>query len=110
MQFLTITFAFLTLLTAGLAQTTAPVNTTREFAVRTCLKSGQPGKQRFDNLWLYSYHTGAGLGDATFDAQRTSDAAKGFLSTTNVTSASGMKFYNLAFDLGNSFAWEMSEC
>ncbi|EME78756.1 uncharacterized protein MYCFIDRAFT_89396 [Pseudocercospora fijiensis CIRAD86] len=86
---------------AGLA--TAALNTTREYQLKTCLKSGQSGKSRYDNLWLSSYHTGAGLNDVVFDETRAA-ASKGFLNATNVTSGD-RTYYNQLFDLGTTFAW-----
>lgn len=54
------------------------------------------------DLWLSSYHTGAGLNDVVFSAGSpgTVGVVKGFFDETNNTSS-----YNLLFDLGNDFAW-----
>ena len=71
-------------------------NTTQEYNLRTCLKPGQDDKSRFDNLWLVAYHTGAGLNDATFNADRERYAIKGFLNETSQE-----------FDLGNDFPYSL---
>ncbi len=34
------------------------------YRLKTDLKPGQPGKERFSDLYLEAYHTGAGLDDA----------------------------------------------
>ncbi|RMX88652.1 hypothetical protein D0869_01466 [Hortaea werneckii] len=88
-----IVFAFSTMIVAGLAQVFT--NQSQEYNLQTCLKPGQAGKERFEGLWLVSYHTGAGLGDATFIEERTAAAAKGFWSRS------------MAFNLGNAFPWQM---
>jgi len=72
------------------------LNTSREFHLHTQLKPGQDGKARFDNLWLYAYHTGAGMNDAMLSANK-SYAIPGFLNGTN-----------LEFDLGTQgIPWSM---
>lgn len=78
-------------------------NTTREYNLKTCLKPGQPDKSRFDNLWLYAYHTGAGLNDAVLDPNRTEYAIKGFL---NASLGSGSGDQQI-FDLGNPFPYAL---
>lgn len=54
------------------------------------------GYSRFDNLYVESYHTGAGLSDATL-SNSTEYAAKGFLNGTE-----------WQFDLGNEFPWGLT--
>lgn len=81
-------------------------NTTREYNLRTCLKPDQPSyKDRFDNLWLYGYHTGAGLDDATFSDTKTEYAAKGYLS--RVMNTTVMENNYQAFNLGSAFPYQM---
>ena len=46
-------------------------NTTQEYRLKTDLKPGQIGKQRFANQYIQAYHTGAGLDDATFTVHPT---------------------------------------
>lgn len=104
MDLLAILLAFTTLLATAFAQTA--VNTSQEYNLRTCLKPGQPHKARFDNLWMYAYHTGAGMNDVTFAADLTNVSAKGYLSPVNLTS-SGNNFQE--FNLGNDFPWTMGE-
>ena len=48
----------------ALCQSPLFTNTSQEYHLKTKLKPGQAGKQRFDGLYLESYHTGAGLDDA----------------------------------------------
>ncbi len=52
MQLLPALFAFSALVAAAVCQS---VNTSQEYNLKTCLKPNQPGKQRFDNLYLYAY-------------------------------------------------------
>ena len=56
---------------------------------------------------MVSYHTGAGLGDATFIEERTAAAAKGFLEQVNGTTIENNNYQ--AFNLGNAFPWQMSK-
>ena len=80
-------------------------NTTREYHLKTALKPGQPGKERYNNLWLEAYHTGAGENDAVMVKDQAA-AIKGFLNGTNGKEA-GVTYQNQVFDLGNSFPWTM---
>ncbi|QIW98938.1 hypothetical protein AMS68_004456 [Peltaster fructicola] len=77
-------------------------NNSREFYIRTELKVKDPAKARFDDLWLYSYHTGAGLSDVTFAKNKTQYAAKGWINYTTPDNG------QLTFALGSSFPWTMS--
>jgi len=104
MQFIVTFLSLITLLSTALAAQ----NTSREYHLRTCLKPHQPGKERFENLWLQAYHTGAGENDATFTSNHSAVLAAGYLSATNLTSATGQKFYQQAIDLGTTFPWQMS--
>ncbi|KAF2723839.1 hypothetical protein K431DRAFT_282532 [Polychaeton citri CBS 116435] len=92
---------------ATLESRAAPtLNTSRSYLLHTSLKPHQPKKSRFNDLYLYSYHTGAGLGDAVLTPNSTV-ASKGFLNGTNITSPTGKKFYNQEFDLGGDFPWAL---
>jgi hypothetical protein len=96
---------FFALISLVLAQTKSTgLNTTKEYQLQTCLKPGQNDKSQYNNLWLSSYHTGAGLNDVVFHKVQ-SGASKAFLNATNVTSSSGTQYYNQLFDLGNDFPW-----
>jgi len=53
--------------------------------------------------YVTSYHTGAGLGDATF-VRNASTAAAGFLNATNTSAAEGPNYVQ-EFDLGTQFPW-----
>lgn len=61
-----------------------------------------PDTYQNSDLWLASYHTGAGLNDVVFSAGQPGieGIQKGFFNATNVTGSD-----NLLFDLGNDFAW-----
>ncbi|CAK3932297.1 Hypothetical predicted protein [Lecanosticta acicola] len=97
------------LLLGGAAVALAALNSTQEYRLKTCLKPGQAGKEQYDNLWLVSYHTGAGLSDATFmSAANKSSAIRGYLGPTNVTSSNGTKYYNQLFDLNNTFPFGLA--
>ncbi|CZT17457.1 uncharacterized protein RCC_03291 [Ramularia collo-cygni] len=65
----------------------------QEYYLKTHVKSGY---NRFDNLYLEAYHTGAGLNDATFN-KTTSTAAKGYLA--NPVYGHSSATYNQQFDL-----------
>lgn len=89
---------------ASLATTAlGALNNTLEYRLKTEVKPHQRGKRFYDSLYLYSYHTGAGLGDATF-SRNSSLGIKGFLNPTN-TSAPEAPNYVQEFDLGTEFAW-----
>ncbi|KAK5121537.1 hypothetical protein LTR85_005370 [Meristemomyces frigidus] len=106
MQPFTTLLAFTTLLTAATAQYVG-LNTSQEFNIRTCLKPNQPGKERFDNLWLVGHHSGAGQSDAVFEPTRTNVTDAGYLTPANQTTASGEALYNQMFNLGNPFPWQL---
>ena len=88
------------------AVVSAAVNTTREYNLRSYLKPNQPGKERYDNLWLSTYHIGAGQSDVVFVSKQANTTAVGFLSPSNVTTTGSDVSYSQAFDLGNTFAWQ----
>ena len=97
----------------------AALNDTSEYRLKTELKPHQRNKRLFENLVSYrlsllhvleliqqyvtSYHTGAGLGDATF-VRNASAAPAAFLNATN-TSTTEAPNYVQAFDLGTQFPW-----
>lgn len=80
-----------------------PLNpSSRPFYLHTQLKPDQPGKDRFDNLWLYAYHTGAGLNDAMLSGNKT-HAIAGSLTASNITTTpGGDALYGVGFDLGGT--------
>lgn len=83
------------------------INTSREFYLHTQLKPNQAGKERFDGLWLYAYHTGAGMNDAMLSRNKT-HAIAGFLSSSDVTTPDGDPLSGLKFDLGTEdITWGM---
>lgn len=82
----------------------ASLNTTREYYLKTQLAPGQPKKTRFANLYLESYHTGAGENDAVFTATKAA-ASKGFLNATSVKRPNGKYFSEQLFDLGSDFPY-----
>lgn len=81
----------------------AALNTTQQYRLKSELKPGQRSKRLFENLYLYSYHTGAGLGDATF-ARNGSVGITGFLNATNTSTADAPSNIQ-EFDLGTEFPW-----
>jgi len=84
----------------------AALNDTSEYRLRTELKPGQRNKRLFENLYVISYHTGAGLGDATL-VRNASTAAAGFLNATNTSTAEAPNYVQ-EFDLGTQFPWSMN--
>lgn len=92
---------FLTSLTSALLATTAAATpliprasdsaaiTTKKFH----LKTSSSNSDAHNNLYVYAYHTGAGLNDAVLSANA-DDASKAFVNGTNVQ-----------FDLGTPFPW-----
>ena len=87
----------LPLLGLALAQI-PPLNTSQEFYVRTQVRPGQTGKEAFENLWLYAYHTGAGTNDAMLSSNK-SHAARGSLNASALRPPSGRTLYGLVLDL-----------
>ncbi|KAL2351607.1 hypothetical protein BJ546DRAFT_851931 [Cryomyces antarcticus] len=83
---------------AASTPTHTPLNTTRSYYLKTQLSPRDQGRSRahLDHLYLYSYHTGAGLNDVALNASKT-HASKGFL---NVTATE--------FDLGNTWPYGMA--
>ncbi|TKA76132.1 hypothetical protein B0A55_03244 [Friedmanniomyces simplex] len=103
MQFPTTLLALSALIATAVSQS---VNTSQEYNLKTCLKPNQPDKRRFENLYLYAYHTGAGENDAVFDAALTNVSAKGFLSPVTNSTVPDNNFQE--FDLGTQpYPWTM---
>ncbi|KAF3932512.1 hypothetical protein ABW20_dc0100333 [Dactylellina cionopaga] len=94
---------FSTIITALLCFATAVTaikNTTREFHLKTKLLNPTHERAKFNNLYLYSYHTGAGLSDGCFD-------------TKPIPNGNGIAFYNktattVIFQLSDDFPWGLS--
>ncbi|EMF09735.1 uncharacterized protein SEPMUDRAFT_151649 [Sphaerulina musiva SO2202] len=90
----------ITLLIASIGFAAAALNiTSPQFYLKI---DSQSRTSQFNDLWLASYHTGAGLNDVVFSAGQPGieGIQKGFFNATNVTGSD-----NLLFDLGNDFAW-----
>ncbi|USW56682.1 hypothetical protein Slin15195_G100010 [Septoria linicola] len=88
------------LLSFVLSLVAAALNTTSpQFQIQTQFLPASLGQAQYNNLWLSTYHTGAGLNDVVFQTAQ-DGASKAFLNSTNVTGSD-----NLLFDLGNTFAW-----
>ena len=82
-------------------------NTSRQFHLHTDLKPGQTGREAFNNLWLYSYHTGAGTNDAMLSGNK-SHALRGSLNASDFHSPKGQALYGLNFDLNTpNIPWKM---
>jgi len=77
------------------------VNASRKFYLHTQVKANQDGKERFDDLWLYAYHTGAGTNDAVLSKNKT-HAIAGFLSDSDIATPDGDPLYGVKFDLDSS--------
>lgn len=80
---------------------TTQFNTTQEFLIKTRTKPSDSDKCSFDNLYLTSYHTGAGQSDPVF-TNDTTVARPFFLSPTNM-----MGFQRLYYEAGNNFPWTL---
>lgn len=102
-------FHILAVATLLCSATAALTNNTREYYLRTALKPGQTGKERFDNLYPNSYHTGAGLGDAVLYNKSAVHPGRGYTVPTNLTLSNGKASLEQRFDLGNEFPWGLSE-
>lgn len=79
------TLTLLSLAATGLAQISG-ANTTRSFLIKTCLQPNQTSSSnvsRFEDLYLTSYHTGAGLNDAVLTANA-STGIHAFFNTSSV--------------------------
>ncbi|KAK5020265.1 hypothetical protein LTR60_000672 [Cryomyces antarcticus] len=101
---------------AASTPTHTPLNTTRSYYLKTQLSPRDQGRSRahLDHLYLYSYHTGAGLNDVALNASKT-HASKGFLNvtatvrfnyTTNANETVPVTYQE--FDLGNTWPYGMA--
>lgn len=90
--------ALVTILSMAASTIAQPVNTTPEYYLRTQLKGDQSHKAKFNDLWLLASHTGAGLNDAVFTANKTR-AARGFLNPTNISNPAGGFYAHQEFNL-----------
>ena len=100
-------------MTTVLAQHT-PLNTSREYNLRTSLKPTNDNKSRFDNLWLSSYHIGPYQSDAVFTSDRTSETVVvGFLSPVfndpTMEDPNAGWSWSQAFNSGNEAAWQLGK-
>lgn len=93
-----------TLLAFAAAATAAVVPTGPEYNLKTCLKPNQPHKAKYNDLYLYGYHTGAGLNDPGLSHNR-SIAAKGYLK--HVKGENAIVGNNQLFDLGSEFPYDL---
>jgi hypothetical protein len=64
MNLINLTIALCAFFATALAAQPPLKNSTQEYYLHTTLKPNQPGKQRFNGLWVVAWHTGAGLDDA----------------------------------------------
>ncbi|CZT18153.1 uncharacterized protein RCC_03993 [Ramularia collo-cygni] len=97
----------ITLFFTCISLSSAALNTTRMYYLKTQLKpDSDHGKAEYGDLWLSSYHTGAGTSDVTFlhDHNASTDHMKGYLGAINVT-ANDMQYYNALFDFGSDYPW-----
>lgn len=87
---------FLSLALLASAVTASPLlsradqTTTKDFHLKT---SSASNNDAHNNLYIYAYHTGAGLNDAVLSSNA-DDASKAFVNGTH-----------LQFDLGTPFPW-----
>ena len=99
-------YNFYTLLTLASVATTALATSSEptHYRLKTEVKPHQRGKGSYKNLYLTTYHTGAGLNDATF-VKNSSDAAVGYLNGTSTSTAKAPDNAQL-FDLSsNTSPW-----
>nr|POE72145.1 hypothetical protein CFP56_12021 [Quercus suber] len=93
-------------LMATAATAVSAATTHKEYHLKSKVKPHQDAsKSRFDGLYIQSYHTGAGLGDATLSTKNATAAAKLYLVPTNETLANGKVSNKALFDYGTSFPW-----
>ncbi|KAF3936506.1 hypothetical protein ABW19_dt0200266 [Dactylella cylindrospora] len=80
-------------------------NTTREFHLKTRLLKPRYGRYKFNNLYVYSYHTGAGQSDAALGPTKLSNRnGVAFYNASSPTSKTG----NIIFQLSADFPWGLS--
>jgi hypothetical protein len=105
-------YNFNTLLTLASLATTALATSSEptHYRLKTEVKPHQRGKGSYNNLYLTTYHTGAGLNDATF-VKNSSDAAVGYLNGTSTSTAKAPDNAQL-FDLSsNTSPWyDATQC
>ncbi|OAA65428.1 hypothetical protein SPI_02215 [Niveomyces insectorum RCEF 264] len=90
--------------------TTTPTPPGR-FYLKTQVKSGQTGKDAFDGLYLYAYHTGAGTNDAMLSSN-VSVAGKAYQQPGTVPDTTGgtqqPAYFSVLFDLGSpDVPWQL---
>jgi len=91
------------LLAVSALSSTWAASTPKKYHLKTAVKPGQSGKARFNDLWLYAYHTAAGFNAVTFDKDLTSSAAEVYLQAgSNATSTEDNY---LRADLEGSTEW-----
>jgi len=80
-------YNFSTLLTLASVATTALATSSepKHYRLKSEVKPHQRGKGSYNDLYLITYHTGAGLNDATF-VKNSSNAAVGYLNGTSTDS------------------------
>jgi hypothetical protein len=95
-------YNFSTLLTLASVAITALATSSQptHYRLKTEVKPHQRGKGSYNNLYLTTYHTGAGLNDATF-VKNSSNAAVGYLNETN-TSTDKAPDHAQLFELSSS--------
>lgn len=76
-------------------------NTTREYRLRSQIKPHQRGKNAYNNLYIYGYHTGAGLDDAALSSN-ISIAETSFLNATATSTPTAPDNHEI-FDLGTQY-------
>ena len=97
---------FSTLLTLASIATTALAasSESQHYRLVTEVKSHQRAKSSYNSLYVTTYHTGAGLNDATF-VKNQSNAAVGYLNGTSTSTAKAPDNAQL-FDLSsNTSPW-----
>ncbi|KAF2435138.1 hypothetical protein EJ08DRAFT_693029 [Tothia fuscella] len=83
MLFSTFTVAASCLATSVFAQFPPPPAGTKYYYFKTAIEAGQAAfKDKYDDLYLYSYHTGAGQGDAALSSGTPFSGHKGWFNTT----------------------------
>ncbi|KXL43587.1 hypothetical protein M433DRAFT_144936 [Acidomyces richmondensis BFW] len=96
-------FVFRTLLAVSAISSAWAASTPKKYHLKTSLKPGQSDKARFDELWLYAYHTAAGFNAVTFSKSLTSSAAEVYLQPVPNTTSTEDNY--LRADLEGSTEW-----
>ncbi|KAK4574880.1 hypothetical protein LTR86_001722 [Recurvomyces mirabilis] len=85
----------------------APLNTSREYILWTCLKPNQTGKETYQGLQLSTYHTGAGESDIVFSELSDNYTVKGWLTPASNNTNDTNNYYQ-ELDLGTpTYPWTM---